>query len=157
VKRLATIGALALALVAPTTASASEQHPTLNELENEVMCPVCNTTLAQSDSDAARSIERVIRDEIASGWTKSRIKNSLVDQYGPAILAAPPKHGFDLLAWVLPLAGIGVAAALLGVAAWRWSRSRVDEVPVLATSSNGRGRVDPALERRLDDELARFD
>jgi cytochrome c-type biogenesis protein CcmH len=153
----AALAALALALAAPPAATASERHPTLNELENDVMCPVCNTTLAQSDSDAARAIERVIRSEIAAGWTKSRIKRELVRQYGPSILAAPPKHGFDLLAWLLPLVGLAAGAALLGAAAWRWTRSRGDDAPPPVTSPNGRGRLDPGLERRLDEELARFD
>jgi cytochrome c-type biogenesis protein CcmH len=153
----AIVVALALALLAPAGAAASEQHPTLNELENEVMCPVCNTTLAQSDSDAARAIKRVIRGEIAAGWTKSRIKNELVRQYGESILAAPPKKGFNLLAWVLPLVGLVAGAALLGAAAWRWSRAREAEPPLPVTSPNGRGPLDPALERRVDDELARFD
>jgi cytochrome c-type biogenesis protein CcmH len=155
-KRLA-LAALALVLAAPAAATASERHPTMNELENEVMCPVCNTTLAQSDSDAARAIKRVIRGEIAAGWTKSRIKRELVRQYGPSILAAPPKHGFDLLAWLLPLVGLAVGAALLAAAAWRWTRSRGEGAPLPVSSPNGRDRLDPGLERRLDEELARFD
>jgi len=156
-RRPVAIAAVALALTVPAAVSASERHPTLNELENEVMCPVCNTTLAQSDSGAARAIERVIRGEIAAGWTKSRIKNDLVRQYGESILAAPPKHGFDLLAWLLPLVGGALAAALLGVAAWGWSRSRGDDAQAPASPPSGPGRLDPGLERRLDEELARFD
>jgi cytochrome c-type biogenesis protein CcmH len=148
--------AVAALLLAPV-ASASERHPTLNELENEVMCPVCNTTLAQSNSDAAKSIEREIQDKIAAGWTKSRIKDFLVQQYGESILAAPPKHGFNLLAWVLPLAGIGAAALILGVAAWGWTRGRADPEPLAAQSSNGQGPIDPELDRRVDEELARFE
>ena len=148
---------LAAALALAPAALASEARPTLSELENEVMCPVCGTTLAESDSDAAKQIERVIRNRIAAGDTKSEIKDLLVQQYGKSILAAPPKHGFDLLAWVLPLAGILVAAALLAVAAWRWSRGRGDPAVASAPSMNGRGRIDAELERRLDEELARFD
>jgi cytochrome c-type biogenesis protein CcmH len=155
VKLLALLAALALAL-APA-ALASEAHPTLNELENEVMCPVCNTTLAQSDSDAAKQIERVIQARIDAGYTKSQIKAFLVQQYGKSILAAPPKHGFDLLAWVLPLAGLGFAAAVLGVAAWRWTRGRTEPAAPAGPSLNGRGRLEPELERRLDEELARLD
>jgi cytochrome c-type biogenesis protein CcmH len=155
VRRAAALAVAALVL-APA-AVASEAHPTLNELENEVMCPVCGTTLAQSDSAAAQQIERVIRNQIAAGRTKSEIKDILVRSYGKAILAAPPKQGFDLLAWLLPLAGIVLAAALLGVAAWRWSRGRPDAEPPASPSLNGRGPVDPELERRLDEELARFD
>ena len=121
------------------------------------MCPVCGTTLAESNSDAAKQIERVIRARIAAGDSKTEIKDLLVQQYGKSILAAPPRHGFDLLAWALPLAGILVAAALLAVAAWRWSRRERVVVATAAPSLNGSGRIDPDLERRVDEELARFD
>jgi cytochrome c-type biogenesis protein CcmH len=147
----------ATALLLAPAAFANDRHPTLNELENEVMCPVCNTTLAQSNSDAAKSIERVIQDKIAAGWTKSQIKDFLVQQYGESILAAPPKHGFNLLAWVLPLAGIGVAALILGVAAWGWTRGRGDPEPVAVQSSNGQGPIDSELDRRVDEALSRFE
>jgi cytochrome c-type biogenesis protein CcmH len=148
---------LAAALLLAPAAFASNRHPTLNELENEVMCPVCGTTLAQSDSAAAKQIEREIQIRIKAGWTKSRIKDMLVQQYGESILAAPPKHGFNLLAWVLPLAGIAVAAVILGVAAWGWTRGRAEPEPLASHSSNGQGPIDPELDRRLDEELARFE
>ena len=41
------------------------------------MCPVCNTTLAQSNSDAAKAIERVIQGRIRAGWTKSQISQAM--------------------------------------------------------------------------------
>ena len=145
--KLALVVLVAL-LVAPV-ARASEQHPTQPELEGEVMCPVCGTTLDQSDSPAAQQIKRVIARGIAAGETKSQIKDRLVAEYGEAILAAPPHHGFGLLAWWLPIAGIVAAAVLVGVGAWRWSRAR--EPAPRATP------LDPALERRLDDELRRFE
>jgi cytochrome c-type biogenesis protein CcmH len=154
-RRLAIVLVAVLAFVPP--ALASERHPTLNELENEVMCPVCGTTLAQSDSPAAQQIKRFITASIAEGKTKSEIKAQLVDNYGESILAAPPAHGFNLLAWVLPLVGIAAAAALLGAAAWRWTRPRPAEARPLAASRNGRSPLDPDLERRVDEELARFD
>jgi cytochrome c-type biogenesis protein CcmH len=154
-KRVTLLAAAAL-LFAPS-AFASEARPTLNELENEVMCPVCGTTLAQSDSPAAERIKLFIRTEIAQGATKTKIEHDLVANYGEAILASPPKHGFNLLAWVLPLAGIGVAAALLGAAAWRWSRRSAERPPRPQPSWNGRAPLDPELERRLDEELARYE
>ena len=59
---------VAAALLLAPAAFASEQHPTLNELENEVMCPVCGTTLAQSDSAAAKQIERQIQIRIKASF-----------------------------------------------------------------------------------------
>jgi cytochrome c-type biogenesis protein CcmH len=145
----------ALALAAP--ALASEQHPTLGELEGQLMCPICQgETLAQSDTPAAQRIKAYIQLRIKQGATRSQIKRELVAQWGTRILAAPPRHGFDLLAWVLPLVGVLGGAAVLGVLAWRWSRAREPEPAPQRWSLNGHP-LDPEEERRLDEELARFD
>ena len=143
------LAGVVLVLALAPAALASERHPTLSELEGEVMCPVCNTTLDQSSSPAASQIEAFIYRRIAAGDTKSEIKDRLVAEYGSQILAAPPKEGFDLLAWLLPIGGVLAGAAILGLLAWRWSRVR-EPAPRAA-------RLDPALERRVDEELARFD
>ena len=153
-KRLAACLACSAALVLAAPALASEQHPTLAELEGEVMCLVCSTTLDQSHSPFADRERVLIRRWIAAGHTKSEIKQKLVDEYGEAILAAPPKSGFNLLAWVLPIAGVVAGAVVLGFLAWWWSRSRREDQ---AAKPSGGSRLDPELERRLDDELARFD
>jgi cytochrome c-type biogenesis protein CcmH len=148
VRALAVLAAAVAALAVAGPAPASEQHPTLPELEGEVMCLVCNTTLDQSNSPFADRERAIIRHDIAEGDTKSEIKSKLVGQFGPQILAAPPRSGFNLLAWWLPIAGVVGGALVLGFLAWRWSRGRREPV---------REPLDPALERRLDDELARLD
>jgi cytochrome c-type biogenesis protein CcmH len=145
--RLAVV--LVAVLIAAPVAQAGERDPSLSELEGEVMCPVCGTTLDQSNSPAAAQIKRLIANRIAAGDTKSQIKDRLVAEYGEAILAAPRQKGLGLLAWWLPVAGIVVAAVLVGFGAWRWSRGREREPE--------RPRLDPALERRLDDELTRWE
>ena len=100
------------------------------------MCPVCNTTLDQSSSPAARQIKTFISQRIAAGDSKDEIKDQLVAEYGPQILAAPPKKGFDLLAWLLPIVGVLGGALVLAALAWRWSRGE-------SPAAGGR-RVDPA-------------
>jgi cytochrome c-type biogenesis protein CcmH len=153
--RYALLGALILALAAAASAAASEARPTLAELEKEVICPTCHTTLELSNSPIAERMRAFIRTRIAAGDTKSEIKAKLVSQFGEAVLAAPPKRGFSLLAWILPLAGLAVGAVALAVLALRWSRTRA---PVtVGASGNGRAPLDPELERRLDEELARFE
>jgi cytochrome c-type biogenesis protein CcmH len=147
VKRLFPIVVLALLLV--PAAHASERRPTLAELEGEVMCPVCETTLDQSSSPAAQQIKRLIATRIAAGDTKTQIKDRLVAEYGSAILAAPPRKGFGLIAWWLPVAGILAAAVAVAVGARRWARARE---PAPAGPP-----LDAASDRRLDDELRRFE
>ncbi len=146
---LLTLIALALATAAP--ALASERHPTLAELEGEVMCPTCHTTLDQSDSPIAQRIKAFISARIAAGDTKSQIKSKLVAQFGEGILAEPPKHGFGLLAWLLPILGVLGAAAVVGALAWRWSHGREPALAALGPP------LAPELDRRVDEELARFE
>jgi cytochrome c-type biogenesis protein CcmH len=148
VSRLLAAAVLALALV---PAAGAAERPTLANLEGEVMCPVCGTTLDQSDAPAALQIKRFIKRRIAAGDSEAEIKDALVANYGESILASPPKRGFGLLAWWVPLGGIILAAGLLGWGIWRWSRARE---PAPATAG---APLDPALDRRLDDELKRFD
>ena len=155
-KRVAIV--LAVALLVPAAASASEEHPTQAELERELICPVCKpATLDQSNAPVAQRMKREIAQRIAAGDTKSEIKDYLVGQFGAQVLAAPPRSGFNWLAWILPIAGLGVGAAVVGFAAWRWSRSRAPAVDLPPEAQNGRRAIDPELERRLEEELARFE
>ena len=142
---------LVAALGAPT-AGASEQRPTLVELEKEVMCPTCNQTLELSHAPIADRIRAFIVERISAGDTKTEIKDKLVAQFGERILAAPTKSGFNLLAWVLPFVGIVAAGAIVFVVLRRWRRSR--GVPEISESAEP---LEPGLERRIDDELARLD
>jgi len=147
---------LASVLALSTSARASERHPTLSGLETQVICPVCpGETLDQSDAPLARRMKQFIASRIAAGDTESEIKAKLVAQFGPAVLASPPKKGLDLLVWLLPLVGLVVGAAVLAVLARRWSRSR--EPGAASAGQNGRPGLEPDLEARLDEELARFD
>jgi cytochrome c-type biogenesis protein CcmH len=157
VKRAAAAALLVVALAFAAPALASEQHPTQSELEAELVCPTCHTTLDESDSPVARQMKLEIRRGIAAGKTKSEIIDSLVgppNNMGVAILGVPRKHGFDLLAWLLPFVGIAVGAVVLGAAAWYWSRNRTGGGLTPATAGPP---LDPEVERRIDEELARFD
>ena len=85
---------------AATTAPAA---PSPSDLEAELVCPTCKTTLDQSDAPIARRMKQIIRERLAAGATEAQIKAELVDQFGPGVLAEPPKSGLDLLAWAVPL------------------------------------------------------
>jgi cytochrome c-type biogenesis protein CcmH len=142
--------ALAALALAPA-ALAGEERPTLAGLEKELVCPTCETTLDMSDAPAANRMRAFIRERIEAGDTKEEIKEQLVAQFGDRVLASPPRRGFNLLAWLLPFAGLLAGGTAVGVLARRWSRARDAE-----RSSDGGGRLDPELERRLDEELDRF-
>ena len=115
------------------------------------MCPTCHTTLDQSDAPVAQRMKAFIARRIAAGDTRTEIENELIATFGESVIARPSTHGFDLVAWLLPLAGILGAAAIVGVAAWRWTQGprRGGQAPAAP--------LDPETERRVDEELARYD
>ena len=156
--RLAGLTVAALAVLALASAAlANGERPTLADLEGEVMCPVCDTTLDQSQSPAADQVRRIIAERIRAGDTEGEIKAQLVREYGPAILAAPPREGFDLLAWWLPIAAAAVGALALGILAWRWSRASVGPGQLVPATGNAPVGLTADVERRVDDELRRFE
>ncbi len=122
---------LVVALVLAPAALASEARPTQAELEGELVCPTCKTTLDQSSAPIAVRMKAFIRERIAAGDSKSEIKSRLVAQFGKGVLAAPEREGFDLLAWVLPVAGLLAAAAAVTLLLWRWTRRPEEELPLL--------------------------
>ena len=145
--RVVLVATVVLASFAATVSAVAAPSP--SDLEAEFVCPTCKTTLDQSDSPIARRMKQVIRSSLAEGKTEVQIRDQLVAQFGPAVVAEPPKKGFDLLAWLVPLGILAAGAVGVGAIAWGWRRRRADEPPPAP--------LDPALERRVDAELERFD
>jgi cytochrome c-type biogenesis protein CcmH len=145
--------ALALcALVAALLAGTATAAPSPADLESQLVCPVCGTTLDQSDAPIAQRMKRYIRQRLAAGASEKQIKAELVDQFGPAVLAEPPKSGFDLLAWLVPLGILAAGAVGVGLIAWGWSRRRSGDDETATPPE-----LDAELERRVDAELRRFE
>jgi cytochrome c-type biogenesis protein CcmH len=142
------------ALLLPTAASAvSGLRTELNEIEGEVMCPVCGTLLELAESPQATREKAFIEKLIKEGQDKEEIKEALVAQYGDAVLAEPKGSGFSLSAYVVPIVAFAVAVVLLAFAVWKWRQAsgrREDRHPEVEGPSD-------EDRRRLDDDLARYD
>ena len=145
------LSVVALALVLAPLGVASERHPTLGEVEGEVVCPTCHTTLDQSSSPIARRMKLFIATRIRAGDTKSEIERKLVAQFGPEVIAKPSRHGFDLVAWLLPLVLVVGGVVAVAAAVWRWRNASARRPAPPAEP------LEADLERRVDEELARFE
>ena len=146
--RLTVVVMLATLLLAGAAAAAP---PNAADLEAELVCPVCETTLDQSNAPIAEQMKAFIRVRIAAGDSEQEIKDALVSQFGPNVLAKPPAGGFGLLAWLLPLTAVVAGAVVVGFLIRSWSRRRG---PPPAGADD---HLDPQLERLVDEALARFD
>ena len=146
--RLVAVAAVALALAAP--AAACTPRASQSDLETKLVCIQCHTTLDESDSPFAVEMKREIARQIEQCRTEKQIIDSMVAQFGPAVLSTPQTHGFDLIAWVLPIGGILLGALALAALARMWIRQRPAGPPPAE-------QLDPDDERRVDEALARFD
>ena len=145
-----TLVLLAVLLLAGGTAQAQgpDQELPYNEEEAQsidrmLICPVCPAeTIDQAQVELSKQMRRIVREMLAQGTDRDEILDFFVDRYGTEVLAAPPKSGVNLLAWILPVAG--VLAALAAVFAI---------IRSMASQGAGRAATEPALDDELDPYL----
>jgi hypothetical protein len=94
--------------------------------------------------DTAKSELREIDEQLAQGKTEQQIIESFVREYGTIAYMEPPKHGFGLVAWVMPIvySVLGLAVVIFVVRKWA-GRKPAETAAVRAT----RGVPAQALER----------
>jgi cytochrome c-type biogenesis protein CcmH/NrfF len=154
VKRALLIALCLLALPA-TAAAAPAPQTTTNAIEAEVMCPICGTLLELAESPQARREKVFVAKLVAAGKSKAEVKDALVAQYGPAVLALPKASGFDLSAYLVPILAIAIAAVALLFSVLRWRRSGREREPSAADAAADAPQGEDA--ERLEADLSRYD
>ena len=127
-----------LALVLLVFATGAAPRASLPDIEDEVMCVECKTALNVSTSAVAEQERDFIRRQIALGKTKQEVKDALVEQFGPGVLATPEEKGFDLAAYLVPI----------GLLAGRARRAGGRGAPLPPPPGGGRAGVRAARRRR---------
>src|SRR5215471_18250785 len=115
-KRIAFVFVLFAVALAPLwTARVAAQSARAKEvgLHIKCMCKGCDMTAGgcahpggafSGPCDSAKAELRQIDDLLAQGKTEQQIIDAFVAQYGTIAYVEPPKHGFGLVAWVMPFA-----------------------------------------------------
>src|SRR5262249_44637555 len=144
---LALVGPAAPAIDAQTARPVNEE--TVHDIAVQLRCVVCqNLSVADSPSEMASQMRAIIRERLAAGESPADVQRYFVDRYGEWILLSPPRRGFNLLVWLLPLAAVVVGLAATSALVWRWTHRRrgVRTAPAA---------VDPAMSERIRRELER--
>jgi cytochrome c-type biogenesis protein CcmH/NrfF len=149
----AALAAAALLAAAAGPALALTQRTSLAAIEPQVMCVTCGIPLAEADSPAAQDEKAAIQQLVTEGRTASEIKAYLVAQYGDAVLALPPDSGFNVVVYVVPIAAVVAALAIVALLLPRWRRNRRRQPPVTEADTT----PSAADSARLDADLARFE
>ena len=110
-------------------AATADMEAQVREIAVQLRCPVCQgLSVGDSPSELANEMRTLVREQ-------------LQQRYGEWILLAPPKHGFNLIIWVLPFVLLPIGAAAVYLGARRWVRQPAAE------ESPPRGLNSPYAER----------
>jgi cytochrome c-type biogenesis protein CcmH/NrfF len=119
-KRVVSVLALAVFACAPLTMSLTapvafaQNAPRAKKLANglKCMCGGCEDSAGQCSHpggsfsgpcETARGMQKDLDDRVSKNESDDAILAAYVTQYGPTVLVEPPKKGFDLLAWIMPV------------------------------------------------------
>ncbi|MDE2843457.1 MAG: cytochrome c-type biogenesis protein CcmH [Chloroflexota bacterium] len=128
-------------------------------IDQMLMCPVCPAeSIDQAQVPLARQMRQRVRELLAEGASRQEVLDYFADRYGQNVLASPPKSGFNLLAWILPIAGLVAAlgAALLVLRAMQGRNGGpVDQETATLEPGDSLEPYLAAVDRSLDLERAR--
>jgi cytochrome c-type biogenesis protein CcmH len=152
---LAAVGALGIPTALPArAASPIVARTSLPAIERQVMCVTCKIPLNVAQSPQADRERAFIQSLIDQGDTEAQIRQALVGQYGTAVLGLPNRHGFDLAAYLVPIAVLLALLTALAVLLPRWRRHARGQPE---RDKPQHSTLDPSDAARLDADLARFD
>lgn len=129
-------------------------------LKVKCMCGGCNDPAGacfhsggtfSGPCDMALSEIKLIDDRVAKGESDDAILKDFVAQYGPTVLVDPPKAGFDLTAWIVP-----VLVPLVGLfGAWEVARRWRQKHPAAAAASATASGISPEIIARVQHDVER--
>jgi len=142
------------ALLAITTAgpALAIQRTSFIQAEQDFMCVVCHEPLNVAQSPESYQERNVVRQLVLQGDTRQQIDRAMVADYGPAVLAKPPAHGFNLLVYVIPPLVLVLGLVVVAITIPRWRR-RTRQTAGDQTHAP-QPELTPDEARRLDDDLA---
>lgn len=158
-RSLAGIAAALVILLASSSLLAQESTgPSFQELEEALTCQCgCGLTVHSCNHltcPSAIPLRAEIREQMALGKTRAEILEHFRTKYGELILSAPTTRGFNLVAWVLPFAALGVGLIFVLVVVRRWvaaQRARRSDVrpEVPAADAQATAQYQSILEREM--------
>lgn len=139
-------------LLAIIMLGAADNSSRFDRLGHEMICVCgCGQILLECNHVGCPDSDRMIgelRQQVASGASDTAILNWFSAKYGPTVLAAPIRGGFDNAAWIAPAAVFLLATAGTAVLIALWRRRTVNR-SVPAGVPAGFGPDNDALRERI--------
>jgi cytochrome c-type biogenesis protein CcmH len=126
-------------------------------LGHEMICVCgCGQILLECNHVGCPDSDRMIgelREQVGSGATDTAILNWFSAKYGPTVLAAPIRGGFDNAAWIAPMAVFLLATVGTGVLVVMWRKRtapRTTQAGMPAESPTGNDALRERIRRETE-------
>lgn len=129
---------------------------TVDDVARDLICTCgCGKMLDVCEMESAKQMKELIGEKIAQGETKDQIIGYFVAQYGEKILAAPPKKGFNLTAWITPFVVIALGAGIVYLIITKWVfRGKIRQKRIRKTHPQ---EIEDKYRKKLKKELEEFE
>ena len=144
---------VALLFFSPARANAQ----TVSDVSKQLICQCgCNIVLlncSHAECTSREAMTTLIKQKLAQGQSEEQIIQFFVAQYGEQVLAAPPKRGFNLMAWVTPFVALLFGGGVIYIALKKWvRRGRLSQTYAMTEANE----EDEKYQRQLKKELQEF-
>jgi cytochrome c-type biogenesis protein CcmH len=120
-------------------------------LGHEMMCVCgCGQILLECNHVGCPDSDRMIgelREQLASGSGDTAVLNWFSAKYGPTVLAAPIRGGFDNAAWIAPAAVFLLAIVGTGVLISMWRKRSGSRTAIAGVPGSMNSQEDSLRER----------
>lgn len=151
--RFRALQVLLLFTVALATIGAGDTTAKFSSLGHKMVCTCgCGQILLECNHVGCPNSDGMIKElrtQVASGGTDTSIFNFFVAKYGPIVLAAPIRGGFDNAAWVVPIVVFVLALAGTAVLIRRWKSRHMIAATGAADFSFSSGSAADDLRERI--------
>ena len=147
--------------VAPVTAR--DNSELVKDIEGKIRCTcgcnlsvyTCRTT--DFTCSVSPAMHQAVLAKLDARMTEAQVLASFQAQYGDMIFMEPPKHGFNIVVYVVPFLGLAVGIGLVTGIVRRWFRRPAEPAAEPETVGAAAGAVPPDELERLKRELENFE
>ena len=148
--KVLTVALMLSLLASPGQLEAAEEAKVMDVAkELACLCGSCPTRpLDECRCGYAGQQRDRIAAELDAGKTKDQVIAGFVGEFGERIFVTPPKEGFNLMAWFMPIFGILIGGYAVRSVLKGWSRKEDEQesAPTESTlSDEERAKLDAAL------------
>lgn len=115
-----------IAVFALTVLGVSDNNSRYEKLGHEMVCQCgCGQILLECNHvgcPVSGPMQQELHQQLDAGLNNKNVLAFFINKYGPIVLAAPIRGGFDLVAWIIPIVVTAVCLGLVVYLIGHWKR-----------------------------------